>query len=88
MDSYFCTCIPASRGCTNDLLGSASRLVRDEQYICSMGISLVEYTDKNGHGINQLFASHLDLEEVSGSEKTFDYCVNLHRNIHGIGSDK
>jgi hypothetical protein len=53
-----------------------------------MGISLVEYTDKNGHGINQLFASHLDLEEVSGSEKTFDYCVNLHRNIHGVGSDK
>jgi hypothetical protein len=45
-------------------------------------------TDKNGHGINQLFASHLDLEEVSGSEKTFDYCVNLHRNIYGVGSDK
>jgi hypothetical protein len=54
----------------------------------ALGPLLVGCTDKNGHGINQLFASHLDLEEVSGSEKTFDYCVNLHRNIHGVGSDK
>jgi hypothetical protein len=54
----------------------------------ALGSLLVGCTDKNDHGINQLFASHVDLEEVSSSAKTLDYRVDLHCNIHGVGSDK
>ena len=53
-----------------------------------MGPLLVGCTAKNDHGINQLFASDVDLEEVSSSAKTLDYRVDLHCNIHGVGSDK